>query len=63
MLKYADYVEKKTQILLYTCAVIVNILSKSNENYLLKKLISVIFLTNFSSAKSIDFLLSDNQDI
>ena len=28
-----------------------------------KKLISVIFLTNFSSAKSIDFMLSDNQDI
>ena len=54
---------KKTQIFLYTCAVTVNILSKSNKNFLLKKLISVIFLTNFSPAKSIDFMLSDNQDI
>jgi hypothetical protein len=63
MLKYADYVEKKIQIFLYTCAVTVNILSNSNKNFLLKKLISVIFLKNFSSAKSIDFLLSDNQDI
>jgi len=29
----------------------------------LKNLIIIIFLTNFSSAKSIDFILSDNQDI
>ena len=57
MFKYADYVEKKIQILLYTCAVTVNILSNSNKNFLLKKLISVIFLTNFSSAKSIDFIV------
>jgi hypothetical protein len=63
MLKYADYVEKKKQIFLYTCAVTVNILSKSIKNVLLKNLISVIFFTNFSSAKSIDFMLSDNQDI
>jgi hypothetical protein len=28
MLKYADYVEKKTQIFLYPCDVTVNILSK-----------------------------------
>ena len=63
MLKYADYVGKKPHIFLYTCAVTVNILSKSNKNFLLKKLISVIFLTNFSPAKSIDFMLSDNQDI
>jgi hypothetical protein len=55
-LKYADYVKKK-QIFLNTCAVTVNILSKSNNNFLLKILISVIFLTNFSSAKSIDFML------
>jgi hypothetical protein len=62
MLKNADYV-KKQQKFWYTCAVTVNILSKSNKNFLLKNLISVIFLTNFSSAKSIDFMLSDNQDI
>jgi hypothetical protein len=29
----------------------------------LKNLISVVFFTTFSSAKSIDFMLSDNQDI
>jgi hypothetical protein len=63
MLKYADYVKNDIQICLYTCAVTVNILSKSNKNFLLKNLISVIFLTNFSSAKSNDFMLSDNQDI
>ena len=54
---------KKQQIFFYTCAVTVNILSKSNKKFLLKNLISVIFFTNFSSAKSIDFMLLDNQDI
>jgi hypothetical protein len=29
MLKYADYVKKDIKIFLYTCAVTVNILSKS----------------------------------
>jgi hypothetical protein len=62
MLKYADYVGETTDIVV---PVYCNyILSKSNKNFfLLKNLISVIFSTNFSSAKSIDFMLSDNRDI
>jgi hypothetical protein len=61
MLKNADYVKKTTDIFVHVCCN--NILSKSNKNFPLKNLISVIFLTNVSSAKSIDFMLSDNQDI
>ena len=38
MLKYADYVGKKPQIFLYTCAVAVNILSKSNKNFSFEEL-------------------------
>jgi hypothetical protein len=60
MLKYADYVGETTDIVvLVYCNYI---LSKSNKNFfLLKNLISVVFLTNFSSAKFIVFMLSDNE--
>ena len=47
MLKYADYVKNDIQIFVYTCAVKVNILSKSDKNFLLKNLISVIFFKTF----------------
>jgi hypothetical protein len=33
MLKYADYVGEKNPDCLYTCAVAINILSKSNKNF------------------------------
>ena len=38
MLKYADYVGKKNPDFLYTCAVTVNILSKSNKNFSFEEL-------------------------
>ena len=62
MLKKKQIMWGKQQILLYPCAVTI-FFRNPIRIFFLKNLISVIFLTNFSSAKSIDFMLSDNQDI
>ena len=52
-----------TALLLYLKYKIQVIFAYHITNFLLKNLISVVFLTTFSCAKSIDFMLSDNQDI